>query len=444
MGRAAWAGVFTSALVSVLCWVSGCVGPPPTVQRPLAPADFRADAPRALPPPAADAARSAQADRQAAAPASPPASGPADGSERPGQGDTASGDAPQPPAAAPVPSARVGRGDARGPVLLDVKVGEVNAKAIFAAEFLRPLAARLRAEAFERVRQPDGTFERRLVPFERWRSAAASQIDEALQTFINNELVIAEGLAQFTPEERAGLRNFLGFAQRSLARSSGGSITRAVRDLDTGETLREYLDGVRNQQIIREFAESIRRGIVITRSDVERAYIQRYVQQAEDPVATIRWIRVPKDDARGAARVADRLAGGEPFEAVAGDKANTMRPDRGGLWELAFEGEYESASFFASPAINEALHGLTEGEWAGPVEDGGALNWLMLERVERGYVPWEQAQSELRQQLWNERFNAEFARRLRRLRERAGLRDTDAIRDELVAIASDWFYPRAP
>ncbi|MFI4916905.1 MAG: peptidylprolyl isomerase [Phycisphaerales bacterium JB060] len=330
-----------------------------------------------------------------------------------------------------------------GVVLLDVKVGEVNNKPIFAAEFLDPLAQRLRALAYEDVDLSGGGTRAELVPLPVWRSQAGAIINEQLEIFITNELVIAEGLASFTPAQRSSLRNFLGLAREDLERQSGGSITRAVRNLGTGQTLSEYLQEVRNRQLISRFSDDLRRSVVVTRSDVERAYLQRYGSDRKPSSMTFREIRVPRDDAEAAARVSRRLSRGEPFAEVATDEANTSRRSDGGLWPaMSFTGEFADATFFPSdPDLDEALRGLTPGEWAGPIESDRFTHWIYLNDISIGYKTWAEAQSELRLELYNQRLEEAYQREMARLFQQAGLQDRAAMRDELLTVATRWYYP---
>lgn len=335
--------------------------------------------------------------------------------------------------------------DATGPImiLLDVKVGEVNNKPIFASAFLHPVSPRLRALVNEELTIPGGGIGSRRRTLAQWQALATPIIDEQLRTFITNELVIAEGLAQSTPMQRAGIRNFLGLVRADLTQRSGGSITRAVRNLETGETLSQYLERIRNRQLIQQFAESIRRGIVVTRSDVERAYLQQYGNNRKPSTATFRWIRVPLDDPEGASRIAERLSRGEPFQDVARDQANRSRRGEGGLWPpVDFVGEFEQATILpGDPELDAAMRALTPGEWAGPIEDARDRHWIMLEGLEIGYRTWAQAQSDLRAELYNRRFNEAFDRELMRLYAQAGLGDITRMRAELIDVATQWFYP---
>ena len=328
-------------------------------------------------------------------------------------------------------------------MLFDVKVGEVNNKPIFAAEFLDPLAQRLRALAYQDVPLPGGGTTAQLRPRELWRREAAQIINQQLITFVNNELVIAEGLASFTPAQRAGLRNFLGVVTENMARRSGGSITRAVRELGTGQTLSEYLQDVRNQELIARFAEDLQRSVVVTRSDVERAYLQRYGDNRKRSMATFRRIRVWNDEPEGIARVADRLSRGERFEDVATDEANTSKPNEGGLWPvLDFDGKYEEATFFPyDPGIQAEVVGLTPGEWAGPIVDDTYTHWIYLDTVQIGFKTWAEAQSELRSELLDRRLDDAYQRAMRRLYDQAGMTDLDVMSEELLAVATEWFYP---
>lgn len=411
----------------------GCAGRPEPERSRLGPADFLPTA-----QPEVDLARD-WPDASAAGTGSAPRpldaskyAGPAGGLSVPAAREAeAVGPAASPVAATPVV------------LLLDVKVGEVNNKPIFASDFLYPIESRLRALASEDYVLPGGGVGTRRRPLAQWQALAMPIVDEQLRTFITNELVIAEGLARSTPMQRAGLRNFLGLVRADLAQRGGGSITRAVRNLDSGETLSQYLERVRNAQLINQFADSIRRGIVVTRSDVERAYLRRYGNNRKPSAATFRWIRVPLRDDEGAARVADRLARGEPFLEVATDEANRSRRSEGGLWPpVDFTGEFAQATILpADPGVDAALRGLTPGEWAGPVEDERDRHWIFLEGIEIGFRTWAQAQSELREELNARRFDETFNRELMRLYNQAGLGDLTPMRAELMDVATRWFYP---
>lgn len=429
-------GTLRTLPVLVAAAVAGCSasGPRPTD---LGPADFAAE-------PVADSdapPRVAVDPGQAPAPASPIDAGQFAAGEvvlvpPPVDAQEASQVGPAPDVSPPVARPAT--------VLLDVKVGEVNNKAIFAAEFLDPLAQRLRALAYRDVDLPDGTTTQELVPLSVWQAQAAAIITEQLQIFITNELVIAEGLASFTPAQRSSLRNFLGLARVDLERRSGGSITRAVRSLGTGQTLSEYLQEVRNRQLINKFGDDLRRSVVITRSDVERAYLQQYGGDRRDSSMTFREIRVRADDEQGEARIARRLSRGEPFAEVATDEANTSRRSDGGLWPaISFKGEFRDASFFPSDEqLDEALRSLTPGEWAGPIEGARFTSWIYLEDIEIGYKTWAEAQSELRAELYDRRLEEAYLREMSRLYEQAGLQDLRGMQQELLAVATDWYYPK--
>lgn len=423
------------ALVGLSClpWTAGCLGRGEPERPRFSPMDFQGTT-----PPESSLSQALMTDP---ASGSAPRQRPLDASRFAGSSGGLS-----------VPPAReaevVGPQDTPDParpvvLLLDVKVGEVNNKAIFASDFLYPIASRLRALVTEEFALPGGGVGTRRRPLAQWQAQAVPIIDEQLRTFITNELVIAEGLAQSTPMQRAGLRNFLGLVRTDLAQRGGGSITRAVRNLESGETLAQYLERVRNTQLINQFADSIRRGIVVTRSDVERAYLQKYGNNRKPSKATFRWIRVPLRDEDGAARIAERLARGEPFSEVASDEANRSRRSDGGLWPAVdFTGEFSQASILPNdPELEAALRKLTPGEWSGPIEDDRDRHWLFLEGIEIGYRTWAEAQSELREELYVRRFNEAFEREMMRLYMQAGLEDISAMRAELVDVATAWFYP---
>jgi hypothetical protein len=427
-------GTLRTALVVSVAALAGCNGPDGGGRASLGPQDFLADTPATTPRAGLDRALSPGGGGRMA---------PLDASKF----RVAEGAMVVPPAVDPTELTGPAESEVvqsrPGVVLFDVKVGEVNNKPIFAAEFLRPVAQRLRALAYQEVAGPGGTSFEELKPRLQWQSEASAIIDEQLLTFVNNELVIAQGLASFTPAQRSGLRNFLGIARSSLEQSAGGSITRAVRTLGTGQTLSEYLQEVRNKQLIAKFADDLRRSVVVTRSDVERAYLRQYGDDRAKSAMSYRWIRVRSSDAEGVARISDRLSRGEPFAVVATDEANGSRRSEGGLGPaIEFEGEFAEATFFpGDPEIDSALRELTPGEWAGPFAQDRFTHWIYLEGIEIGYKTWAEAQSEIRQRLYDTRVNDAYQREMLRLYEQAGLTDLTEMRNELLMVATDWFYP---
>jgi peptidyl-prolyl cis-trans isomerase SurA len=155
--------------------------------------------------------------------------------------------------------------------------------------------------------------------------------------------------------------------------------------------------------------------------EVRALYEKRYQQQpAGGTELHLRHLLVPFDpeDARSRQRACDavhaalaRVAGGEPFEAVASE-VSEVNPTSGG--DLGWIHERELASW-----MPPALEGLAPGGVSEALETTFGCNALQLvERRAFEPLTYEQAREELRAQLFNERMAKEYAEFMEELRSR--------------------------
>lgn len=313
--------------------------------------------------------------------------------------------------------------------IVDEIVGEINTKPIYAVEFLSTMADRMRQVAEE-------------APPDEWRRFARMRIHQELRARLHAELILADSYAQLPPAHRQGLSVILDDLlrrDRSAQRGSEALVERELREQNS--TLGQQRQDRREKLLIdlryREWWQQVH----VSADEVELAYERDYEKYNPDPRAIFRRIRIYADDEEAVARIQRRLDAGEPFAVVAEDPANLNSPEEGGLIQGvgSFPGGYQEATFFASEPLNEAVRGLTEGQWGGPVESGTTVSWLYLERIERHKVSLFDARPQIRRQLEQERFlevqDAEF----RTMMARSSFTDLEVMTDKLLVIAERWY-----
>src|SRR5690606_31555605 len=189
---------FAWALAAAPAMIFGCAGEPEP-SRNLTLNDFRGDPP--APQPASPPESTVVLDQDLGF---SPDRGPVGSLElvaRPGAPQAP--DAPEPVAA---------------PVIVDQKVGEINTRPVWAAEFLGPMAARMRQDAQQ-------------LPPRQWRSQIRTRITEALVQRLQNELIVADAVARIPPAHRQGLSQVLDDIFRRERSAQRGSEAMVERDL---------------------------------------------------------------------------------------------------------------------------------------------------------------------------------------------------------------------
>lgn len=315
-------------------------------------------------------------------------------------------------------------------VLVEVKVGDVNGRPVFAGSFLEPMGDRLRAEARTR-RLPE------------WRTWARSEIERELRTFIEDELLRAEALATLTPEQREGFLAFVRDMQRRFqAQNRGSREITAQRLYETeGRTFDEWSKSAQERELIRyELATKIERRVNISWRDIQQSYERNFEVFNPPPRYRFRMIQVPAQNADQVAEVTRRLGEGESFAALAGSELNRWNRDKGGLEERELRGAAAEAQFFANAQLNEAARGLSPGQTAGPFTLGGSSAWLHLEGIEQVSRTLYEAQLRIESVLRQTRTEAERRRYIQRLRGRATITEERQMVDSLLRVAEERYF----
>lgn len=347
---------------------------------------------------------------------------------------------PEEPVALPGPPATASAAPApAGPVVfVEAKVGDINGKPIYAGAFFDEtgIGDKLLQESRKRGMTPAA-----------WRSIALDLIRNELRRLVRSELFEAEARASLEPAQQTGLRAIARMRGEAERRRRGGSQAALERSLaaDRGQNYEQYLrDRERDALIQYQYERMVRSRVFITMRDLERYYERHFKEFNPDPRARFRVIRVPSADEAGLRQVREALERGEPFERVASLPVNTANPQKGGLDERAFTGEYRDQQFFGSLAeVNEAVRALEPGAWTTtPVPWGSFTAWIKLEAIVRESRPLsdESVQLEILDRLSAREEDARFESYIARLADRAGLTDMPEIMSRLLWIAERRFW----
>jgi hypothetical protein len=322
--------------------------------------------------------------------------------------------------------------------LVDAKVGDINGKAIFAAQVLEPFAAEYRALADAMLR------EQPRAALGRWRADVAQSVRAELERRLRDELLRAEAVGSLTPEQRQGFRAFMQTVQRDFLSANRGSRAlaeqRLARDeqmsVDEWTRLREQTELVRFQ-----LRQRIANRVQVSWRDIRLQYDREAERFNPPATAVFRVLRIDARDEAGRAEAERLLASGTPFREVADGAFNTLGAERGRVVERAVPEDFAQGEYFGLPALNEAARGLTEGQTAGPIQTPGAVQWVHLEALRRESTPLYDAQLIIEDELLDRRRNEELARYINRLKERASFTDLDQMQARLVDIAQERYWP---
>ena len=308
-------------------------------------------------------------------------------------------------------------------------LGQVNGRAIYADQVLRPLEPMLRAHAES---DPPGEF----------RKVVRASVRLRLRELVENALLLGEAERDLTASERLGLAeltrrereelirrygsNSLAVAEAEILRREGRTLDDAVRQWREGKTVGTYV------------GRKIRPRINVTRADIERYYREHPGEFNPPPTRVVRLIVATSPEDRDAAATA--LAEGQGFEEVASSTLNSYNRDAAGLWNA---GEPSVVTF--NPPVDAAIAEVDAGEWAGPVEDEEGRWWFVrVEQLERGEsVSLRDAHVAIERKLSADQFRAMEGRFRARLLQEGSFTSLEAMERGAIEVALARFAPGA-
>ncbi|MDX2018260.1 MAG: hypothetical protein SFY95_11575 [Planctomycetota bacterium] len=193
-------------------------------------------------------------------------------------------------------------------MLIDAKVGDVNARPVFASAFLDTMGERLRAEAVKR-------------PPDEWRAWARKEITDRLNQFIRDELLRAEAMQRLSPEQKLGFLAFMEMMRKDLFARTGGSQAAAREELmaERGINDDQWLREREKEELIRfQISSEVDPRVVVSTRDMRLTYEKYQDVFNPAPKALFRIIRIPKARVEtDLAEVDRRLKAGEAFTEIA-------------------------------------------------------------------------------------------------------------------------------
>lgn len=323
-------------------------------------------------------------------------------------------------------------------VLVDAKVGDINGRAVYASAIfdygmagISPIGAELAAEA-------------KLRPMGEWRNFARRKIASTMGDLIREELLRAEALQQFTPEQKQGFLGWMEKLQQDFQRSRGGS--RALADRTLRETEGISIDEWRRRQEDDELVKFQLRERILGRVNVSYRDIEQRYEREKDrfdppPRAVFRLVQVNKahpEDVLSFQQVLDKAAS---FEEAAKNKLNINQPENGGLEARDLNGKARAeGEFFPNPALNQAARSLEVGGTVGPIELSTTMAWLHLDSEGAKKVSLYDAQLTLEDEVRAQRTQRELARYVQSLQGKASITDAEKMVERLARIAEQRYY----
>lgn len=299
-------------------------------------------------------------------------------------------------------------------------VGQVNGQPIYADHVFKPLEDQLAALG-------------RRLPAGEFRRQATGLIAGRLNQIVTDALILGEAERDLSETERLGLKEVVKNRREELLRKHGGgspAVAEAVLLQETGKGLAKTLQDYRQEVLVQRYLrQRLVPRINVSRRDIERYYRENHAQFNPPATRTLRLIRAADSDT--ASQITQQLEGGEAFADVAGSKLNQFQPDRGGLMENAPGDEV-----FGFPELNEALVTLKEGQFAGPIDTGGAQWFIYCQKLDRpGAQSLREAQRQIERTLWNQQFRTLSENYRQKLFEEGSYNSLVDMTDSLVDIA---------
>lgn len=315
---------------------------------------------------------------------------------------------------------------------LDAKVGDISGHPIYVSSFFDPVEDRLKAIGQD-------------TSLGSWRQQAVNIIRNRLDGIIYDELLRAETLASLTPQQRVGLQSFLSDFREKIISQNLGSAQLADRRIyeEQGITLDEALRQQELDTLVGlTLYQEINRRINISWRDIKQRYERDIDKFQPPPTVVLQVIRVLEPEGELVDSITARLNSGEPFAEIAASDVNTFNKDTEGRTETLLEEDFAETKFFGPEPLNEAVWGLSVGNWTGPVSLGNANFWILYADSEQSYTSLYEAQLQIFRELTIERREEERALFLTDLIQRARVSSRDEILLRLLYIAEKKYGPQ--
>ncbi len=289
-------------------------------------------------------------------------------------------------------------------VIVELLVGQVNGRPIFANEILEPIADQLLILSEETK-----------LDITAFKNSAKQQIANQMRSVVKSELLLSEAKSGMTVEENRGLFSYLQRVREDMASSAGGSqsaVTRLLLD-EEGQTVDEFLDFKQQQVLIDQLLrEKVSSHIQVTWRDVMREWEKNKDEFNAPGKVTLGMIRVSSEEE--VEIVKELFSHGDSFTTI----ATNAGMKNGGVWDTFEFGEEGLSGIEVADSIKAHITSLNENEIAGPIKIASSYYWFTIIKVQEAKTAsiWEpQIQLRLREYLFSIRNMVEENRFLDRI-----------------------------
>jgi parvulin-like peptidyl-prolyl isomerase len=327
-----------------------------------------------------------------------------------------------------------------GSVLVDAKIGDINGKPVYASKFLEPRANKLRERAAELRRSRNPAWRAQ------WRQEALRDFVVGLNSMIEDELLRAEAIANFTPEQRMGFFAWMQSVSDRLASENRGSVSAASRNiaLTRNQTMQEYLREREVQELVMfQINKHVRSRVNVSWRDIKQWYDTHYEELFNrPPIARFRLVQISNRNRAGLEEFTRELGAGTPFTELATRSFNANNAAEGGLEEKKLTGERSSMTFYNHPELNRAAQTLEVGQYAGPIALGDFTAWIYLEDILDQRRDLYDVQLVIENELRAAKMRTEHQKYIARLRSKATVTSVEEMARRLLEIAEERYLPR--
>ncbi|MBX3355202.1 MAG: peptidylprolyl isomerase [Phycisphaeraceae bacterium] len=309
---------------------------------------------------------------------------------------------------------------------VDGLVGQINGKAIYADDFLEPMADRLARVGANTDRAQA-------------RREIVAMVTERFEQEVNNRLIISEAESRIPPEAREGLFQWLRTLQEQEVAERGGTRSAAEASLQDqfGMSVEQFMERRKNEALAADLINRrLRPRAIVSWRDIERAYERNFDKYNPGPTLRVGRIIVPtQGNTNRIAEIQSQLAAGADFTTIA--RELRMRDD--GFWfeRQLGEGGIEGMTDLL-PEVRKALAELSPGQTSPPLVLGPATMWISLlgrEQAPSRSLFDPEVQISIRNELEQTRLWQEQERYFDSLRNRWITESIDDMRMRLIEIA---------
>lgn len=313
---------------------------------------------------------------------------------------------------------------------IDAMVGQVNGRPVYANEIFKMIGVEQLTRLGEQRPRPE------------FRAELQKLITNTLRSHVTDSLIYADADRNLSKQERSGILVLLERQRQTLISEWGGGVPKLANEKmqrELGYGLEQELEYFRQRVMVSKYRrERIQPKVIVTRREIERYYEDNKDKYQKYPTVTLRLILIRDEDkVKGAV---EALKGGEDFEAVAKEYSD-YKASSGGLRDPdELKSPLSSYNELAWEPVNEAVRGLKEGEYAGPIETESGMVLVKVDELDEvEQKPMKAIYKQIERELYGSKFNYESRKYLANLLRKGNFSPIDEMVNSLVEVGMSRF-----